>query len=112
MTTICGEGAVDHTPDGDKPFGCGLPIDGGMREYRCTDCDLAFHKACAKMHFAGATVPGGRPSCSEADRLRDVIARVLEWCKRHGEATYRIEVMILAADVDLRTAVQRRSEGS
>jgi hypothetical protein len=85
---LCGEGATDPTPDGPKPFGCGLPIDGGQRVYRCADCDLAFHKACLRMHFRGPT-ESSRPSCSETDRLRDVIRR--------------IETVILAADVDLAT---------
>lgn len=72
---LCGEGKFDHTPDGPKPFGCHTPIDGGMLVYRCADCDLAFHKGCLVLHFMG---PGAssRPSCSEADRLRQEIDRV------------------------------------
>lgn len=49
---------------GENPFiaateaGCGLPIKTCAEVYRCTDCDVPFHKECAKKHFAEQPAKG------------------------------------------------------
>lgn len=49
---ICGEAPVPIDPD---LIGCGKPIMTAAEIYRCTDCDVPFHKACAIKHFATDT---------------------------------------------------------
>lgn len=50
MTTpICGENPVLPS----RIVGCGRPIADWNSVYRCTHCDVPFHKECAEMHFAG-----------------------------------------------------------
>lgn len=49
---VCGENAVLPA----RISGCGLPILTITELYRCTDCDIPFHKNCAKKHFNGHTL--------------------------------------------------------
>ena len=44
---ICGENAVFPA----RVSGCAEPIMTHGEVYRCTDCDIPFHKECAKKHF-------------------------------------------------------------
>lgn len=37
--------------------GCNSPIGSAHELYRCTDCSIAFHKACLLSHFRGAHNP-------------------------------------------------------
>lgn len=46
---ICGENPVFPA----RIVGCGKSIDGWESAYRCTHCDVVFHKECAERHFAG-----------------------------------------------------------
>lgn len=49
---ICGE---NTTPIDADLVGCGKPIERPEDVYRCTDCAVPFHRACAIKHFATDT---------------------------------------------------------
>jgi hypothetical protein len=49
---ICG---VNPTPIDADLIGCGKPIIRPEDVYRCTDCEIPFHRECAKQHFATDT---------------------------------------------------------
>ena len=46
---ICGQNAVLPA----RIVGCGQPIETWDEVYRCTHCDVPFHKECANKHFDG-----------------------------------------------------------
>ena len=51
---ICGENSTLPA----NFVGCGKPINPFVEHvYRCTDCDVPFHKECAKKHFADEKTP-------------------------------------------------------
>ncbi len=49
---ICGHNAVLPA----RFVGCGAEIKSWGEVYRCTHCDVAFHKGCALRHFASDAV--------------------------------------------------------
>ena len=46
---ICGQNSVLPA----RFVGCGKPIEDWALVYRCTHCDVPFHKDCANTHFEG-----------------------------------------------------------
>lgn len=62
-------------------FQCAEPIQQSYQVYRCTDCSMAFHQDCAKLHFASvpskdtrARIKDGhtqsRIECDQTDHIR------------------------------------------
>ncbi len=51
----CGGG---HALDG-KPVGCGEVFVYAGEVFRCTDCEVPFHKHCARKHFAASQTNEG-----------------------------------------------------
>jgi hypothetical protein len=49
---ICGDNPVLPA----RIVGCGKPIEDVASLYRCTHCDVPFHKACANKHFSDGDV--------------------------------------------------------
>jgi len=64
-------------------LGCGRPIATCAEVYRCVDCSTPFHISCIKAHFASEVTGVG--SCSEADRLRDVLKGFAEHDCAYGD---------------------------
>jgi hypothetical protein len=71
---ICGESSVSKSL-GFKPerIGCGKRIDACAEVFRCTDCRVPFHHACAVKHFADSHAPPpDQPYASDEARALDL----------------------------------------
>lgn len=72
-STICGE----HKPDAKVRAlgGCLRPLDDPHDRYKCTDCKVTFHRACAREHF--------RTSGDATEALRERVMKIIEVCQRN-----------------------------
>lgn len=65
---ICGQNIL-FPPE---RMGCGQPIETCAEVYRCTECSVPFHKACADKHFATSAENRQKTIASQATEIAEL----------------------------------------